>query len=208
MLRIARPPSRRTLCAMHPTTDTLTKRKLRHRNISTPLITVLRLLIILSLFSCAVKRQKETVATYLGHDINGVYGRGGTDTWEFTIDGKTYRDDAWNGYIVGAKYIMVYDSLKPIKNNKIILERPVFIKEEKTDTTIGVITKKSSFASHKTFMGISYKYQVKGTAYEWWEWKKCDIGDSILPKAGDKYVVEYWTGNPKRSIVHFDKKIK
>lgn len=159
------------------------------------------LLLILS--ACTIKRQKEAVATYLGHDINGIYGRGGTDTWEYSINGKTYRDGAWNGQIVGAKYIVIYDSLNPYKNN-ILSERPVFAKDEKTDTTIGIITS-ADFAGRKKWLGITYKYQVKGIWYEYSQYKKCAISDTILPKINDRYKVAYWIINPHRAIFQFDK---
>lgn len=187
-------------------------------------------IIIICFTTCAVIKLKPkavlssiTVATYLGHQ-SGVYG--GCENWEITVNGKKIILDglgAGAGLVAGEKYFMVYDSVNFTKYNlgnysKILTYSPLFIKGEKTATSIGII-EESHFKRKKKNPKILYRIsdslivetvfrvQINGV---WYDHRQDNDVDSnfILPKARDQYEVEYWLENPKRVVLYLDKPIR
>lgn len=164
------------------------------------------LLILLTINSCAIKRQKESYATYIEHRS---YVRGGDDYWEFYDNGKRYRVIGWcpSSKVIGEKYKVVYDSLQPGSNYEIDSSVPLFISGEHIGKATGFIIEDNVCVSSKKYKTIGFEYHVNGRNYQ--------TGQTIPPrkdtlclKIGDKFEVEYWKENPKRVIIYIDKPIK
>lgn len=167
------------------------------------LFTILILFILL--ISCAIKRQKEAVVTYF--EYSSEYLIGGNSPWYWykfdDYKGETYKfpgPRCFDG--LGAKYIIIYDSLNPYIN-KLDWTRPVFLSSEKTKTMMCSITKdyKSSM-KYKT--EIHFKYSVNGVGYESTDLIE-PLKNQIIIKKGEQVEVEYWVENPQRARLHLIK---
>jgi len=156
-----------------------------------------------------IKNQKRTVATYTGSNR---FGSMNFNEWEYIINGKKQSTSAWDGRAIGAKYIMVYDSLSinkygNVDKSMIDGRYPVFIEGEKTDNTIG-IAEKTDWQVLKTSLdsiegNVLFKYQVNGKGYKSYQYYK--TLKSNLPQKGNEYEVQYWVDDPARSIIHIEK---
>ena len=163
-------------------------------------------LLLLMISACTIKRQKEGVATYLGHHS---YVRGGSDYWEFYDNGKQYKIlEGASAYIVpGEKCVLVYDSLQHDINYLVDGTRPVFISGEVTKKTFGIIITDHVCITPKSFKDIEFEYHVNGRYYNTCRTMP-ERKDTLCVKRGDKFEVEYWQENPKRVIIYIDKPIK
>jgi hypothetical protein len=168
---------------------------------------LLSVLVFVTLCSCAIKRQKEGVATLV--EIRHSE-RGGSTEWIFNDDkGKKYEIDAGDavGLMLGMKRVVVYDSLHPDINNELDCTRPVFTPEEKTGKTVCTIIFRDKCYPSKRDNEIHFGYHVNGRYYESFQ-PIPPRKDTICYKIGDKFEGEYWQENPKRVIIHIDKPIK
>ncbi|HOS83621.1 MAG TPA: hypothetical protein PK199_01760 [Bacteroidales bacterium] len=102
--------------------------------------------------------------------------------------------------IIGEKYQLEFDENKP-ENCKVYLDKPVFLENEKTIKTTGVI-KKISPTNHKELTGIVFEYKVKENSITRAQSISISLKD-ILSK-GQEYTVEYWYNNPKRAIIYIE----
>jgi len=148
-------------------------------------------------------QKKETIATYVKYSS---HVRGGDAYWEWFVNGKLINDVGPNPFMpIGSKYVVTYDSLKPEKNYSIDLSRPVFLKEESTAFTTGVLISNSCFTPKKHDVVI-IKYRVWDEEYTLYQNEPLRK-ETLCIKKGDKFEVEYWTSAPARSIVHLDKPV-
>lgn len=97
------------------------------------------------------------------------------------------------GLIKGEKFLFVFDSLHPQKNN-LLSEFPLFESTEKTGITYGKITR---CISSNSYSRISFKYVVKGKKYSKKQW----IPGLIYIKYGAACRVKYLAANPARAIL-------
>ena len=168
-----------------------------------------------------------TVATFLEYKS---YPHNGEYMWEVIINGKksvlqgegALMEEVGAGDVRGTKRIMVYDSLNFTKYGliyytQILPYSPIFIKGEKTATSIGII-EESHFKRKKKNTKILYKIedyvivetifkvQINGVWYEHWQYN--DVNSNfVLPKKGDQFEVEYWLENPHIVVLYLDKPI-
>jgi len=167
---------------------------------------LLSILVVITLFSCTIKRQKATYATYVEHRS---YVRGGDDYWEFYYNGKRYKVIGWcpTSKVIGEKYKIIYDSLQPGGNYEIDNSMPLFIPEEHIGKTIGIIIEDNVCVNSKKYKTIGFEYHVNGRNYQTSQTIP-PRKDPLCLKIGDKFEVEYWQENPKRVIIYLDKPIK
>ncbi|WP_313998655.1 hypothetical protein [Xanthocytophaga flava] len=102
--------------------------------------------------------------------------------------------------IVGDRYYAEYDS-EDCENLNVFYNRPVFLEDEKTHKTAGVLLSVMS-----VFGSVKFEYTVDGKDYERIQY----IGSDSLKnypnlREGQPLEVTYWVENPARSIVYLDK---
>jgi len=112
-----------------------------------------------------------------------------------------------NTLVSGDRFNFVYDAAKRSKEfndyyvYKILFEEPVFLSEDVTESTIGVIKKLS-------YGVCEFTYQAIGNSHVTYE--KCQAYDKSLEKkyptlrVGGNFEVKYRVGNPKCSIIYFE----
>jgi hypothetical protein len=133
--------------------------------------------------------------------------------FEYFVSSKKYsfkenRDD-FQFNVIGEKFILKYDKNKP-KLHEIISYKPLFLEDEKTAFTKGVIEKvhikKISLYKNKSKYCIVYSYSISNYKYR----KAQDIEPGLCNK---KYLdslknnnieceVQYWIENPRRAIIN------
>lgn len=120
---------------------------------------------------------------------------------------KTIGSYANKANIIGEKYKIKYDEKNP-ERCIVLTENPVFLKNELTQSTKGVI-KKFSLTSHKGKTSFEYEYSIDDKKFSKSQTVLSNYKD-LYPslKEGATYQVEYWRKNPKRAIIHLDKPVK
>jgi hypothetical protein len=112
-------------------------------NYSIGLITLLILIAFMIIKEINERDDLEANRKYsVGRVINFHYRKGNYAVVSFIVDEKVYESHfhvSWESFI-GEKY-MIKSSFKNPNNNITLLEKPVFTEDQKTDTTIGIITK-------------------------------------------------------------------
>lgn len=145
-------------------------------------------------------RQKNTVATLIKLDVFEPHG-GSYDEFEYFVNGKSYKYIRARtiGFVLGEKFQLVYDSLFPNKLCSLLLYKPVFLKEEKTNLTIGRV----SYVK-KNYPLIEYDYQVNNQKYH--RIQHLEKEAKFYPQISKNalYVVEYLIDNSQRSVIYFD----
>lgn len=147
------------------------------------------------------KKLKNNNKTTVGNVINFDYKSEKlttTITLEYYINNIQYRKKLSNGITVvyGSKYKVKYYPENP-NIIEVLYEEPVFLENEKTAFTTGVI-KNANLLSSGSIV-VSYIVNKK-TYIIYYNVKK------ILKKRlkdGMKFKVEYWVKKPKRCIIHF-----
>ena len=138
---------------------------------------------------------KESVGTIIGYD------KGGTSMRPAIIVFKVKHQDFFSqcpgNYNIGEKFIIEYEEKKP-SINRARLDKPVFLKNEKTSFTIGIVNNYNP----NYFRRISFIYFVDGKKYEQ-SYEPIEDSEIKYPdlKEGKKYKVQYWEDSPKRSII-------
>jgi hypothetical protein len=142
---------------------------------------------------------KETIGTIIGYTEGGTNGR--SAIVKFSCKKKLCYTNSDDYYYVGEKFIVEYEEKNP-KANRVRLDKPVFLKNEKTSFTIGIVTNYNP----NYFREISFVYFVDGKKYEQ-SYKPIEDSEIKYPdlKEGKKYKVRYWEDYPKRSIILLDK---
>ena len=145
---------------------------------------------------------KETIGTIIGYNEGGNSGR--SAILEFSYKNKLYYTNTDDNYYVGEKFIVEYEDKNP-KANRVRLDKPVFLKNEKTSFTIGIVNNYNP----NYFREISFIYFVDGKKYEQ-SYEPIEDSEIKYPelKEGKKYKVKYWEDYPKRSIILLDEPTK
>lgn len=140
----------------------------------------------------------ESVGTIIGYPEGGNSGR--SAEIQFLCKNKYYYTLTDDYYLVGEKFIVEYEERNP-KKNRVRLDKPVFLKNEKTSITIGIVSKYNA----NYFREISFIYFVDGKKHEQ-SYKPIEDSEIKYPdlKEGKKYNVRYWEDYPKRSIILLD----
>jgi hypothetical protein len=170
-----------------------------------PFILPIILLSIVSLviFHYVSLEPKEKIRKAVGTVIG--YNKGGTSMrpaiLAFSLKERQYSVFISDNYDIGEKFIVEYEEKNP-KKNRARLDNPVFLKNEKTSITIGIVTNYNP----NYFREISFIYFVDGEKYEQ-NYEPIEESEIKYPdlKEGKKYKVKYWDENPKRSIILLDK---
>src|SRR6185312_11499777 len=104
---------------------------------------LLLVIVVFLITSCLpqLRNAKETVATVLDEEHYDPKGKGNySGLFEYYVNGQKYTllDQTFSGMIKGDKYKIAYDSLNP-KDGSVILEEPLFEKNEIREKTIGMV---------------------------------------------------------------------
>ena len=164
------------------------------------------LLVVFLIFgACAIKRQKESVITYMGHHS---YFHGGYGEWLITDDkGNEYNVDGFDVPTgVGTKFVVIYDSLNPYSFS-IDCRRPIIYAFEGITKTICWIKDDYLIKPKKSkLIEVYYLYnnELRREFYP----IASPLTDTIRLHKGDKFELDYCTGNPRRIILHLDKPVR
>ena len=141
---------------------------------------------------------KEAVGTVIGYNEGGTSAR--SAIVEFSCKKKLCYTNSDDYYYVGEKFIVEYEEKNP-KANRVRLDKPVFLKNEKTSFTIGIVNNYNP----NYFKEISFIYFVGGKKYEQ-SYQPIENSEIKYPnlRMGKKYKVRYWEDYPKRSIILLD----
>lgn len=138
------------------------------------------------------------VGTIVGYDHGGTSSNSAIVA--FTKNGRTYTAATNDYYEVGEKFMVEYEAENPEKNT-VRLDKPVFLKYEDTDKAVGIVTSYNP----DYFKIITFIYFVDGDKFEQryepsegWKIKYPNL------KKGKKFMVRYWSLNPKRSVLLLD----
>jgi len=143
-----------------------------------------------------IKIQKETVCVLkeIKHQSNGTRSK-----YAYFVEGIEYELSKVHSAsdVVGDKYIVQYDSLRP-EEAEIIYFRPVFQKDEQVTESIGTISQ--IIKVNKEF---EFEYSVAGKSYRRYQHVKEKEILNMMTK-GQDFKITYWTKNPQRAILFHD----
>ena len=142
---------------------------------------------------------KEAIGVVIGYDKGGTSIR--SAILKFNIKEKKYFSRSSDYYDIGEKFIIEYEQKNPAIN-QVRLDKPIFLKNEKTSYTIGII----DTYNPNYLREISFIYFVDGKQYKQ-SYKPIENSEIEYPdlKEAGKYIVEFWEENPKRSIILLNK---
>lgn len=168
----------------------------------TPLIILLSVIIIfVNYYRSLIPKEniREAVGTIIGYDKGGTSMRPAIIL--FKVKQQEFFSHCAGNYNLGEKFIIEYEEKKP-DVNKARLDKPVFLNNETTGLTTGIISSYNPIFFRK----ISFIYFVDGIKYEQ-SYKPIKDSEIKYPnlKEGKKYKVRYWEQNPQRSIILLDK---
>jgi hypothetical protein len=141
---------------------------------------------------------KEAIGTVTGYQVGGTSMR--PAELAFSVKGKKYIIYISSNYDVGEKFVVEYEKNEP-KINKARIDKPVFLTNEKTSITVGIVENYNP----NYFREISFIYFVNGNKYKQ-SYEPIKNSKLKYPnlREGNKYKVKYWNENPKRSIILLD----
>lgn len=157
--------------------------------------------IIYSFSEPAINDPNETYAVV--KEFKSQAGSGRIAVYEYVVEGKVY--DYWGYYnntlVIGDKFIIRYDNKRP-KKSKVLLERPIFLNNEKTITTNGKITRIKKYSKKAVY----FEYIANGKLYTRIQCLPNDY-KNLYPSLveGKEYQIDYWVDNPQRAIIYLDK---
>lgn len=129
-------------------------------------------------------------------------GSGKNSVFEYSVNGKIF--NFWGYYnntmVIGDKFVLVYDSEKPVES-KVIHDKPIFLEKEKTITTVGIVTRIKSYGKKAVY----FEYIADGGLYTRIQCLP-DNYSTLYPtlSEGREYKIVYWQDNPQRAIIHLD----
>lgn len=122
-------------------------------------------------------------------------GTRGVDAYvKYYVDGEKYvvLSSKTEGMAIGDKYELKYEKSNPEKWD-IVNERPVFLTNEKTGETNGIISKVSTISQDF----VRFEYTVHGKKYSRTQY----FDKELHLVVGKKYKIRYWVKNPQRAII-------
>ena len=133
------------------------------------------------------------------------FKHGGTTFYKFNVNGKEYGGSRI--YTIGceengAAYEIVYDSIYP-NFSEINLCKPLFLKEDIVDTTVGRI-----YYYDKEVIEYSYMYKDEKIKKLQFVCPDTLAKYKDIIKVGNTFLVKYNVTYPKVAILYFDKLIK
>jgi hypothetical protein len=149
--------------------------------------------------------QKQTYATITNPSETIDHG---TTFAQFSYDdshGKKYYIldyNTYTTYVLGDKFVLLYDSLKPSKYS-LITKSPLFLQNENTRKVTGKVVEVSSVDCK-----FKYSYELDSGVYNHTRYQQLDYKKKYSDvKVGNEYLVEYWVDNPLRAIIYPDQPI-
>lgn len=123
-------------------------------------------------------------------------------TYAYYVEGSEYVESMscdWTK-VVGEKFAMTYERNNP-KRHKVYLDKPLFLDGEKTLTATGEVTMLWGSV-------IEFKYIADGSKERKAQQLPQNFRDIYpLIRKRDKFEVEFWYDNIRRSIIHLDKPV-
>lgn len=164
------------------------------------MMTIIIFAILISVSQNQVKNGLETYAEI--SDFKSVQGSGRRSVFTYNVGGINYRTWGYYNYtlIRGDKFAVKYEEGNP-KNGTVLLDRPIFLENEQTTETVGVIVRLILFFNRELY----FEYAVNGAIYTRIQ-KIPKDHKSLYPNlsVGQKFKVEYWNENPRRAIINLD----
>jgi len=120
---------------------------------------------------------------------------------EYVVNGKVYEityEDDYSNFIPGEKFNVKYVHSNP-KISRLLIGKPIFDESDLTKITSGIIVKKNKNS-------LVYTYEIDFIEYK----KRAFFSNKVIKKLsiGDKFEVEYWIENSRRSIIYINKAIE
>lgn len=147
-----------------------------------------------------IENQIETHAVI--REFKSKQGSGRVSVFEYSVNEKTY--DFWgyynNSFVIGDKFKLKYEKDNP-KKSIVILEKPIFLENEITDTIKGKIVDIQYFNKSS----IDFEYEVDGLIYSRTQVLSEDF-ENLYPdlEIGKYCKVRFLIDNPQRSIIYLD----
>lgn len=160
-------------------------------------------------------RIQTIVSVTAGNVLGFGKGRRGYNVGHYFVNGKIYVIKCPNSNVVGSKFIINYDSLKPWHYDALYFAHPIFFSDENTDITVASVTDLFIADGKRGYVdNISYQYEIlskEGSKKKRYFFNiVLDSGISSYKglTKGSKYLLQYWTENPQRAIIHLDKPVR
>ena len=165
-----------------------------------PMILIISIGLLVRHYRSLVPKEniKEAIGAVIGYQERGTSMR--PALLVFKLKRKEFSIHISDYYDVGEKFIVEYEEKNPTVN-RARLDKPVFLKNEKTSIAVGIVNNYNP----KYFREISFIYFVDGKKYEQ-SYKPIEDSEIKYPdlKEGKKYKVRFWEDYPKRSIILLD----
>ena len=164
---------------------------------------MISIIIFALLISFSADQTNNRIETYAEiSEFKSVKSSGRRSVFTYIVDDQKFNQWGYynNTLIKGDKFVVKVDLRNPGKAN-ILLDRPIFLDNEETTQTYGVITRLLLRFNREVY----FEYTVNGAIYTRIQrvpkdWKKKYSHLTV----GQKYKVEYWNENPRRAIIELD----
>lgn len=146
-----------------------------------------------------INSPKDNFKTAIGTVVKYHRGLRGSVSSEFVFiyKGKSFYSSSDPDFVLGEKFLINFDSLSPM-NNEVCTDKPLFLKNESTKTTIGRLDKLDTVL----FKTMVFTYSVNGKNYIQFYTPPADVIIKFPEfKEGRNFLVKYWVVNPERAII-------
>jgi hypothetical protein len=164
-------------------------------------------ILFLSTLTCCsptMQVQKKTYATITNPEYHG-FNNNTYAIYSFDIEGKktSLLDFYYPSYVLGEKFVVFYDSLRP-SNYSLEITRPIFAENERVKKVSGKVIELTSYDCK-----FKYLYEVDNIIYSHSRSQYLGNYQNKFPffKIGGEYEVEYWVDNPLRAIIYPDRTV-
>lgn len=174
------------------------------------MLTILILCVVIAIIIWAVVYSfseptiNKAVETYaVVKEFKSKAGSGRNAVYEYSVNGEVF--SFWGYYnntlVIGDKFIVMYDCEKP-KESKVVLDKPIFLENEKTINSKGKITRVKIYSKKAVY----FEYVANGELYTRIQCLPNDFKVQYPALSEEKeYQIVYWADNPQRAIIYLDK---